>query len=103
MTTELAKLLLKTKSFSSTGFYFFWPYFLWRSAERKKYVEVEGHEFETPDRYSEQIKKTGYGEWLRQFDNINEWKRRFAMVEDMLMEFLGHGILRHELDPKFNQ
>jgi hypothetical protein len=68
----LAKKLLKTQTKSIYGFYCEWPITLWRHAENPAYVEVEGLEWETPDRYQEEIKKKGYERWLREFQTPNK-------------------------------
>ena len=68
------------------GFYASWPVILWKNAKNKKYIEVEGQEWETPDRFQKEINKQGYNNWLSQFQTIKEWKLRVRLLEDCVLE-----------------
>ena len=68
------------------GFYAARPVFLWSWAETKHYVEVEGLEWETPDRFRAEIAELGYDAWLDQFQSPAEWRRRVACMNDCLEE-----------------
>ena len=66
------------------GFYAEWPITLWRSARNPLYLECEGLEWETPDRYIEEIKAQGYEEWKKSFQTGSEWRRRSVMLRDFI-------------------
>jgi hypothetical protein len=85
-TIQLADLILSKKYYTQMGFYAAFPVLLWNYAERKQYVEVEGLEWETPDRYQEVIKVEGYEKWFEEFQNTSEWKMRVGLVEDCIIE-----------------
>jgi len=57
---------------------------LWQSASNPLYIEREGLEWETPDRYQEEIKTQGLEKWKLNFQTVNEWKRRTAMLNDFI-------------------
>jgi hypothetical protein len=44
-------------------------------------LEVEGLEWETPDQFTDKIKKEGYIAWLDEFMSLPEWKKRVALME----------------------
>ena len=84
---ELGEKILKVNNNSTaTGFYGTWPIIFWTLASTKQYIEVEGLEWETPDRFNLEIKKNGYDSWLKQFQNQNEWKKRIRFVREFLFE-----------------
>jgi hypothetical protein len=84
MTPQLMKTVLKQKPVNDFGFYSEWPIKLWRSANNPKYKEVEGLEWETPDRYQEEIRTQGLEKWKLNFQTANEWKRRTNMLRDFV-------------------
>lgn len=45
-------------------------------------VEVEGLEWETPDQYTKEIEKTGYIQWLDEFESLSEWEKRVRLIDD---------------------
>jgi hypothetical protein len=57
---------------------------LWRSAGNPLYLEREGLEWETPDRYQEEIRTQGLEGWKLNFQTVNEWRRRIAMLKDFI-------------------
>jgi len=85
-TKELGERILKLENITATGFYCSWPVYLWSWAEKKRYIEVEGQEWETPDRFQEEIKQIGYKKWLKQFQNPSEWNKRVQMLGECLIE-----------------
>lgn len=56
-TPELGKKLLTVKNTTRTGFYGTWPLLLWKWASSKEYIETDGLEWETPDRYVKDIQE----------------------------------------------
>ena len=62
LTPDLAKIALNLTPRNQYGFYAEWPMTLWRSAENPVYVECEGLEWDTPDRYLREIPVEGYEE-----------------------------------------
>ena len=87
-TPELGKKLLTIKNSTLTGFYGTWPLFLWKWASSKDYIETNGLEWETPDRYIIDIQKLGYKNWLKRFENPGEWAKRVKILHDCLDEML---------------
>jgi len=85
-TYELGKKLLGVKNSTLTGFYGTWPLLLWNWASTKSYLETNGLEWETPDRYISDIKKVGYDIWLKNFENPGEWNKRVKILHDCLDE-----------------
>ena len=88
MTKKLAKKILSIRNNTDYGFYGTWPIFLWNWAESKKYIEVEGLEWETPDRFKEEIEKISYEKWLIRFQNPIEWQNRVKLLHQCLIELL---------------
>ena len=84
LTPALAKKVIELKPMNQFGFYAEWPITLWRSAQRLKYVEAEGLEWETPDRYQEEIKAQGFEKWKRNLQTASEWKKRSEMLRDFI-------------------
>ncbi|MHA1147930.1 MAG: hypothetical protein ACTSR8_06760 [Promethearchaeota archaeon] len=85
-TFSLADLILNKKYFTEMGFYIAWPVILWDHAQNKKYIEVEGLEWETPDRFTEEINQLGYSKWLEQFQTAEEWKKRVRLLDECVVE-----------------
>jgi len=83
---QLADLILSKKYYTEMGFYCAFPIILWNYAENKQYIEVEGLEWETPDRYQEEIIRIGYEKWLEGFQNPDEWERRVNLMNDCIVE-----------------
>lgn len=88
MTKELVVKILSLKNNTDYGFYSTWPIFLWNWATSKKYIEVEGLEWETPDRFKEEIEKISYQKWLNQFQDPLEWRNRVNLLHHCLIELL---------------
>jgi hypothetical protein len=84
LTPSSAKKILKMKPSNRYGFYAEWPIFLWKTAQNPAYVESEGLEWETPDRYQEEIKAKGFDEWRRSFQTASEWRKRTEMLRDFV-------------------
>jgi neutral trehalase len=57
---------------------------LWRSARNPLYIEVEGLEWETLDRYRDEIKTQGIEKWKQDFQTASEWRRRTEMLRDFI-------------------
>jgi len=85
---RLAQLLVNMENKTETGFYGTWPILLWSNAKSQKYREVEGLEWETPDRFKKEIGNTenSYKNWLDEFQSSDEWKRRVNLLNDCLLE-----------------
>lgn len=83
---KMGEQILRMENKTVTGFYSSWPIKLWSIAESKKYVEVEGLEWETPDQFETEIKEMGYKNWLMKFQSANEWKKRVKFLHDGLTE-----------------
>ncbi len=79
---RIAKHLLKLKIKNTYGFFCEWPVIAWRKAKRKCYFEVEGLEWETPDRYAKEIASAGYDAWVQSYQTREEWRRRAAIAQD---------------------
>jgi hypothetical protein len=88
LSRPLTQLLALSPELNTYGFYCDWPVTAWRSAKRKTYTEVNGLEWETPDRYEVEIAAQGYAEWLNGFTNPREWKRRCSMLDDLVQTSL---------------
>jgi hypothetical protein len=84
ITPALAKLVLEIVPSNRYGFFIEWPLTLWRSARNPNYIEVEGLEWETPDRYKEEIKVEGLEYWMKRFQTTSEWRRRSVMLRDFI-------------------
>ena len=85
-TKELGEKILKIKNTTTTGFYGSWPVYLWNWAASKRYIEVEGLEWETPDRFKTEIAQIGYNIWLKKFQSNKEWRKRVKYLRDFLLE-----------------
>lgn len=85
-TPTLADLILNKTYSTEMGFYIAWPVILWDHALNKKYKEVEGLEWETPDRFTSEINKLGYEKWLKQFQSPREWKNRVKLLDECVIE-----------------
>ncbi|MFX1384952.1 MAG: hypothetical protein ACFFBP_21190 [Promethearchaeota archaeon] len=85
-TKDLGEKLLKVKNETATGFYCTWPLLFWNWATKKKYIEVEGLEWETPDRFKVEIADLGYKDWMIQFQSPIEWEKRVRYLHEGLLE-----------------
>jgi len=47
-------------------------------------IESEGLEWETPDRYREEIRDQGFEEWKRKYQTASEWRKRNKMLRDFI-------------------
>ena len=90
MTPASATKFLEMEPSSRFGFYAEWPITLWRSARNPLYLECEGLEWETPDRYTEEIRAQGLDEWRRSFQTAQEWRKRTEMLRDFIDSTLNH-------------
>lgn len=97
---QLAKRLLQLKTISKTGFYVFWPVMLWLWASQRQYIEMEGQEWETPDRYLSEIQKIGFLNWMDQWQNAEEWQKRTAILRDCMDEL--NTIIQIKVKQEFN-
>ena len=82
LTPALAKSILKLKQTNQYGFYAEWPIRMWQKSKNPLYLEVEGLEWETPDRYIEEIKTQGLEQWKNHYQTPTEWRRRNLMLRD---------------------
>lgn len=82
----LCQKILSLENKTSTGFYGTWPLIFWSEASTKNYMEVEGLEWETPDRYISEIKEIGYSNWLKHFQSASEWKKRVRFIDDFITD-----------------
>ncbi|MFX1276096.1 MAG: hypothetical protein ACFFBP_04250 [Promethearchaeota archaeon] len=88
ITKELAEKILSLRNKTNSGFYCTWPILVWSWADSNKYIEVEGLEWETPDRYKNDIVNKGYKKWLENYLNPSEWRIRVDLLHDCLLELL---------------
>ncbi len=85
-TKSLADMIINSSYSTITGFYGAWPVLLWALATDKEYIEVEGQEWETPDRFQEELEVLGYEKWFNEFQSSVEWDKRLNMLEDCILE-----------------
>ena len=90
LTPRSAEKLLQLPNNNTYGFYCEWPITAWREAENPVYLEVEGLEWETPDRYRPEIHEKGYKQWLQSFQTPREWQKRVEMLRDFIESTLKH-------------
>jgi hypothetical protein len=83
-TPRLVEELLQLPVDNTYGFYCEWPIVAWKYAQHPDYLEVEGLEWETPDRYAQEIAATGYAQWLHAFQTPDEWARRVELLTDLI-------------------
>lgn len=79
MNKNIANTILE-KSVADYGIWVEWPVIGITHADKFNYCEAEGLEWETPDRYSKDIKKLGYNVWLKEFQSSQEWSLRNALM-----------------------
>jgi len=84
MTPEMASMILRREAVNKFGFYTDWPMTLWRSAKKPLYLEREGLEWETPDRYQDEIRSQGYEKWRTGYQTAQEWRKRVEMLKDFI-------------------
>jgi hypothetical protein len=84
LTPTLAESMLKLNSINQYGFYAEWPIHMWKTSEHPLFIEVEGLEWETPDRYRAEIKAQGLEQWKKSFQTPTEWRRRNLMLRDFI-------------------
>lgn len=82
MSTKLALILVETHCENSYGFYCEWPIQAWQLARKPGYLEVDGLEWETPDKYVKEIQKLGFQAWLLKFQTQEEWKKRCDILRE---------------------
>ena len=88
MKAALAQWLLNFPIHTDFGLYASWSLLLWNYANSKKYVAVEGQEWETRDRYQNEINQVGYEQWLNAFQTSDEWQKRVQLLNDCIEEIL---------------
>ena len=81
---QQAEALIRAKRSNQYGFYLDWPIQSWINSTNPGYIEVEGLEWETPDRYQQEITQAGYDAWKENHQNMQEWKKRNLMLRDMI-------------------
>ena len=82
----LLEKILNVELKTELGFYAKWAFSAYKMAKSYEYTQVEGQEWETPDRFQNQINTMGYEKWLEQFQTAKEWKRRTELLADCLHE-----------------
>ncbi|MBD3196337.1 MAG: hypothetical protein GF317_14860 [Candidatus Lokiarchaeota archaeon] len=85
---RLAKIIIDYSYSTAVGFYCTWPIILWKNANNPSYVEVEGLEWETPDRFKHIISEIGYDKWLNDFQSPQEWEKRVRFIQECEEELL---------------
>lgn len=88
MKPRLAEISLQIHVTNRYGFYVEWPVVAWQKAENPIYVEVEGLEWETPDRYRKEIREIGYDNWFIDFKTTREWEKRVRILRDTVESIL---------------
>ena len=90
LTKDLAAALITQTMITDMGFYGAWPVLLWNwsSEQKKAYIEAEGLEWETPDRFKRQIEKIGHEKWVQQFKTPSEWKFRVKLMHECMTELM---------------
>ena len=89
-TKALGQRILEVNHSTASGFYSTWPIYLWSYAPSKRYVEVEGHEWETPDRFKKEIDEIGFEKWIEKFQSFEEWNKRVKILHDCLLELFDY-------------
>lgn len=84
LTPALAGKILNLEPSNRYGFYAEWPIQLWNNSTNPAYIEVEGLEWETPDRYQQEIAQAGYLSWKKSYQNVREWRKRNLILRDMI-------------------
>jgi len=79
-----AEAKIRAKISNQYGFYLDWPIRLWINSTNPGYIEVEGLEWETPDRYQQEITQDGYNTLKENYQNMQEWRKRNLMLRDMI-------------------
>lgn len=85
---RLLKEIFSVECRTELGFYALWSYWAYCKAEKWEYREVEGQEWETPDRFQKEIKEQGFEKWSLQFQTSKEWQRRVDLLADCLRELM---------------
>ncbi len=87
-TKELGLKILEEKNITDAGFYGSWPvlFWNWASPSSRRYIQAEGLDWETPDRFEDEINDKGYEEWLKSFQSSREWEKRVRYLHDCLIE-----------------
>jgi len=82
MDLETAKLILEKSKCNDFGVY---AEFLKIALDHKlplAVVEADGLEWETPDQYTKEIERSGYIQWLDDFESLSEWEKRVRLIDD---------------------
>jgi len=95
-----AEALIGAKISNQYGFYLDWPIQSWINSTNPGYIEVEGLEWETPDRYQQEITQAGYDAWKESYQNVQEWRKRNLMLRDMIEATATHIQLKNQRDLK---
>ncbi len=86
ISNKLGEQIIKMKNTTIMGFYSSWPIIFWNIAGSKRYIEVEGLEWETPDQFRDEIDELGYEKWLLKFQSAKEWRKRLKLLHEGLLE-----------------
>ncbi|KXA91653.1 hypothetical protein AKJ57_00430 [candidate division MSBL1 archaeon SCGC-AAA259A05] len=81
---SLAKKIIDLSSVNPVGFYCRWPIEAWKMGKNTDYREVEGLEWETPERFESEIEKFGYDAWLEKFTSSEEWEKRVNLLNGVV-------------------
>lgn len=85
---RIVRYMLDNSSGDDFGLYAEWPILGFQKANNPAYLEAEGLEWETPDRYEEEIKAMGYDGWIEAFQSPEEWRRRVAIARRVVEALL---------------
>ena len=85
---DMVHKLLQTEDHTDVGFYGAWPLLFhgWTSPTNRSHVKTEGLEWETPDRFTEEIEEEGFQSWNQKFQSRKEWKKRVRYLHECLKE-----------------
>ena len=72
--------ILAESSDDDYGLYTEWPMLGLTFADGRTVIEVEGLEWETPDRFAEEIERIGHEQWLARFETTEEWALRAGLA-----------------------
>lgn len=85
---RIVRYILDNSSGDDFGLYAEWPILGFQKASNPAYLEAEGLEWETPDRYEEEITAMGYDGWIEAFQSPEEWRHRVAIARRAVEAFL---------------
>ena len=84
---DLAKLFARESKVLDFGIYVEFLAIALKHKAPINMMNVEGLEWETPDRFQKEIKNMGYKRWLGQFESFEEWERRIGFISESMRVF----------------